>query len=232
MLDISCIKAISLDLDDTLWPVWPTIARAEARLQEWLQDRAPATALVFSDTGQRNALRAQADTDWPQRRHDLSFMRREMIRQGLERNGEDQGLADAAFEVFFAARQEVTLFDDAHGALAALSARWPVLALSNGNADVQRIGIGHYFCASVSARDADAAKPDPRIFAMAAQRLQLAPHEILHVGDDAHMDVLGALQAGMQAAWVNRNGHVWSLDAQPQATVSDMAELCKLLGAS
>ena len=27
-LDLSRIRAITLDLDDTLWPIWPTIARA------------------------------------------------------------------------------------------------------------------------------------------------------------------------------------------------------------
>jgi putative hydrolase of the HAD superfamily len=229
MLDISRIQAISLDLDDTLWPVWPTIARAELRLQEWLSSRAPATATLFASSALRQALREQVDAGWPERRHDLSFMRREMIRSGLERHSEDQALADDAFEVFFAARQEVSLYDDAHASLVALSARWPVLALSNGNADVHRIGIGQYFCASVSARDAGVAKPDPRIYAMAAQRLQLAPENILHVGDDPHMDVLGALGAGMQAAWINRNGQVWSLEAQPHANLGSMAELCRLL---
>jgi putative hydrolase of the HAD superfamily len=229
MLDISRIQAITLDLDDTLWPIWPTIARAELRLQEWLASRAPDTATFFTSSAQRQALREQVDADWPERRHDLSFMRREMIRLGLEHHSEDQALADDAFEVFFAARQDVCLYDDAHAALAALSARWPVLALSNGNADVQRIGIGQYFCASVSARDAGVAKPDPRIYALAAERLQLAPEDILHVGDDAHMDVLGALGVGMQAAWVNRNAQVWSLEAQPHASVGSMAELCRLL---
>ena len=31
-LDTARIRAITIDLDDTLWPVWPTIARAEAAL--------------------------------------------------------------------------------------------------------------------------------------------------------------------------------------------------------
>jgi putative hydrolase of the HAD superfamily len=229
MLDISRIKAITLDLDDTLWPIWPTIARAELRLQEWLHPRAPATAAVFSQQEQRQALRDQVDTDWPDQLHDLSFMRREMIRLGLQRNSEDQALADEAFEVFFAARQEVSLYDDAHASLAALSARWPVLALSNGNADVHRVGIGSYFCASVNARDAGAAKPDGRIFALAAARLHLEPQDILHVGDDAHMDVLGALEAGMQTAWVNRSAQIWSLEPQPHVSVGSMAELCQFL---
>ena len=36
MLNLTKIKAITLDLDDTLWPIWPAIERAEAALSEWL----------------------------------------------------------------------------------------------------------------------------------------------------------------------------------------------------
>jgi putative hydrolase of the HAD superfamily len=229
MLDISRIQAITLDLDDTLWPIWPTIALAETRLQEWLAQRAPNTAALFASPHERHILRQAVEAGSPQRLHDLSFMRLEMIRLGLQVSDEDQGLAAAAFEVFFAARQDVTLFDDALAALQKLSARWPVLALSNGNADVQRIGIGAFFCGSVSAHDAGAAKPDARIFQAAAHRLQLPPEHILHVGDDASMDVLGALDFGMQTAWVNRTEQVWSFAQQPHATVTSMAELCDML---
>ena len=229
MLDISRIQAITLDLDDTLWPVWPTIEQAELRLQEWLLHRAPATAALFTRPHERHALREQTEADWPEQHHDLSFMRREMIRLGLQRSAEDQALADPAFEIFFAARQVVTLFDDALPALERLAARWPVLALSNGNADVQRIGIGHFFCGSLSAREVGVGKPDVRIFQAAAERLQLNPEQILHVGDDESLDVLGALDAGMQTAWINRSEKLWSLGAQPHATVADMAELCDSL---
>jgi HAD superfamily hydrolase (TIGR01509 family) len=229
MLDISQIQAITLDLDDTLWPVWPTIAQAELRLQEWLADCAPATATLFSNPHQRHALREQAVAAWPQHHHDLSFQRQEMIRLGLLASGDDPELAGPAFEVFFAARQQVKLFDDSLSALRRLSARWPVLALSNGNADVERIGIGRYFCGSVSARDTGVAKPDARIFQAAADRLQLAPHQILHVGDDESLDVLGALAAGMQTAWINRSDKLWSFAQQPEISVAGMDELCDLL---
>jgi putative hydrolase of the HAD superfamily len=229
MLELSRIQAITLDLDDTLWPIWPTIALAETRLQEWLAQRAPGTAALFTSPHERLILRQAVEAGSPHRLHDLSFMRLEMIRLGLQVSNEDQGLAGAAFEVYFAARQDVTLFDDSLAALQKLAQRWPVLALSNGNADVQRIGIGAYFCGSLSAHDAGAAKPDARIFQAAADRLQLQPEQILHVGDDASMDVLGALDFGMQTAWVNRTEQVWSLAQQPHATVDGMAELCDLL---
>jgi len=32
------IALVTFDLDDTLWPIWPTIARADAKLHAWLKD--------------------------------------------------------------------------------------------------------------------------------------------------------------------------------------------------
>lgn len=229
MLNISSIRAITLDLDDTLWPVWPTIHRAEDLLQDWLGTRAPVTAGLFKDSQIRQQLREQAHADLPHLLHDLSALRLEMIRAGLRRAGEDLRLAEPAFEVFFAARHEVSLFDDVLEALEWISQRYPVLAVSNGNADVHRVGIGRFFVGSVSARDAGVAKPDRRIFEAAARHLKLQPAQILHVGDDAALDVAGALAAGMQAAWVNREDHVWSLPVKPHLEVDSMAALCRAL---
>ena len=54
MLDLSKIKAITLDLDDTLWPIWPVIERAETALSDWLTSRAPRAATVFINAEQRD----------------------------------------------------------------------------------------------------------------------------------------------------------------------------------
>ena len=230
MIEIARIRAISLDLDDTLWPIWPTIAEAERCLQVWLQPRAPATAQLFASVPERHALRTQVEADWPHLQHDLSFMRTAMIRLGLQRCQEDAELAQPAFEVFFAARQQVSLYPDALPALQQLAQRWPLLALSNGNADVTRIGLGAYFCGAVSARDVGVGKPDGRIFAAAAQHLGLQASEVLHVGDDVQLDVIGALQAGMQAVWLNRSAQPWPQSALAAApSVADLAALCALL---
>ena len=229
MLQISHIKAITLDLDDTLWPIWPTIERAEKRLLAWLQAHAPATAELMQSPHVRQELRAAVHDQWPALHHDLNAMRRESIRLGLQRAGEVPALAEPAFDVFFAARMEVTLFDDALPGLQWLAQRYPIVALSNGTANVHTIGIGEYFVASINAQDVGVGKPDARIFEAAAQRLGLQPQHILHVGDDAHLDVIGALNAGMQTAWVNRADHLWSQPQEPHATVTSMLELCDLL---
>jgi len=228
MLDLARIKAITLDLDDTLWPVWPTIRRAEAVLQDWLAQHAPAAAVLSAQADIRQAIRADINARHADRAHDLSFLRREAIRALLKAAGESGELAEPAFEVFFAERQRVELFDDALPALAFWSARLPVVALSNGNADVHRVGIGQHFRASVSARETGVAKPDLRIFEAAARAAGVAPHEVLHVGDDAHLDGVGGLAAGMQVAWVNREGHAWSHgDTRPHLEVPDLHTLCR-----
>ena len=230
MLNVSKIKAITLDLDDTLWPVEPTIVRAEQALAHWLAEHAPATSSLLSQSASRSQLRKAVNLAHPEMAHDLSALRRLYLHRALEQAGEDTALAHPAFEVFFAERQRVTLYPDALGALAALAARFPVLAVSNGNADVHKVGLGAYFVGSVSAQSCGVAKPHIDIFHAAARTLQCAPDEVLHVGDDMHLDVVGAIDAGMQAAWLNRDAKVWSHPHTPHLTTTDMAQLCAALG--
>jgi putative hydrolase of the HAD superfamily len=229
-LDLSRIRAITLDLDDTLWPVWPTIARAEVALQTWFCTHAPATGALCADASVLREVRLQLNTDRPDLAHDLSALRLEAIRRVLHRAGDDVALAGPAFEVFFAERQRVEFFADALPALEQLSQRFPVVALSNGNADVHRVGIGAHFKASVSAKDFGVAKPDPCIFHAAAEAAGVDSAAVLHIGDDAHLDGVGALHAGMQLAWLNREAATWNhAPLRPHATVGDLLALCRLL---
>ncbi|MGP1628457.1 MAG: HAD family hydrolase [Giesbergeria sp.] len=230
-LDLSRIRAVSLDLDDTLWPVWPTIARAEAQLQQWLARHAPATHRLTAQPGVRQALRAQALHTLPGSAHDMSALRQEAIRLALAQAGEDPALAAEAFEVFLAERQRVDLFEDALPALEFLSQRYPLIALSNGNADVVRVGLGRLFAGSVGARDVGCAKPDLRMFQRAAELAGVPIQSVLHIGDDAHHDGVGALSAGMQLAWLNRAGKPWEHPTLvPHLTVTGFDALCAHFG--
>jgi FMN hydrolase / 5-amino-6-(5-phospho-D-ribitylamino)uracil phosphatase len=225
------VRAITIDLDDTLWPIWPTIARAESVLQAWLDERAPGAAALGRDKNTLREVRNQMANLRPDLASDLSALRRESIRLLLTRAGEDPSLAEPAFEVFFAERQRVELYEDALPALERLASRFPVVALSNGNADVHRVGLGAHFHAALSAQRFGVAKPDARIFHASAGAADVAPEQVLHVGDDAHLDGTGALHAGMQFAWVNREGQVWQhAPLAPHITVSDLRDLCAALG--
>jgi putative hydrolase of the HAD superfamily len=229
MLDVSKIRAISLDLDDTLWPIGPTILRAEEVLAQWLTEHAPGTALLLADPQQRREIRGRLELARPDLSHDLSALRRESLRMALLHCGEDPALAEPAFEVFFAQRMRVQLYPEVLAALQDLSARFPLVALSNGNADVQRVGLGGYFCAAVSAREFGVAKPDARIFHAAAQAAGVAAAEVLHVGDDPLLDVLAGLDAGMQVVWVNRQGQDWGHPRRPHGTVAELTALSRML---
>ena len=213
-LDLQRISAISLDLDDTLWPIWPTIERAEGVLQEWLLREAPKTASLLLTPGILRELREATAKERSDLAHDLSALRRESIRTALKRAGEDPALADPAFDAFFEERQRVTLYDDALPALKWLSERYPLVAISNGNADIHKTG-----------------KPHAPIFRAAAASVGFLPKDVLHVGDDAELDVVGALNVGMQAAWLVRDERPWVHGARPQLIVPNLHALCVALGA-
>ncbi|HEY2257137.1 MAG TPA: HAD-IA family hydrolase [Variovorax sp.] len=228
-LDVRRIAAISLDLDDTLWPIWPTIERAERVLHEWLLREAPRTADLLLTPGVLRELREATAQERSDLAHDLSALRRESIRSALRRAGEDPALADPAFDAFFAERQRVTLYDDALPALRWLSERYPLVAISNGNADVHLAGVGRWFRSAFSARSFGSGKPHPPIFRAAAASVGLLPKDMLHVGDDAALDVAGALDAGMQAAWLEREERPWAEGTRPQLIVPNLHALCRAL---
>ena len=216
---------LSFDLDDTLWPVGPVIAGAESILFSWLQQHYPRTVSGHSIDTLRE-LRARVSERFPEQRHDLSFLRQRALRDLFGAAGHSETLADDAFEVFFAARNRVEFYEDVRPALERLGARYRLFALSNGNADLQRCGIANLFAGHVTARSAGAAKPDARIFAHLLKEAGVEAHQVVHIGDDPLADVVGAMQAGMQAVWINRDARPWPAHfARPSRTIKTLTEI-------
>lgn len=230
MLNPSRIRAITLDLDDTLWPIWPTLQRAETTLQHWLTPHAAPAAALLANPESRQRLRQTAVQRCAHAAHDLGAIRLEAIRLALAETGGAQALAEPAYEVFFAARQQVTLFEDVLPGLSTLAQHFPLVALTNGNADLHQTGVAAHFVAGLTAKEAGVAKPDPRIFAQAADLAGVPPECVLHVGDDPALDVVGAWGAGMQAVWVNRQAHAWTHAPRTPVQVPDLQALCVVLG--
>ena len=225
----NAIAAISLDLDDTLWPSGPALEAAEARVHAWLEAHAPAVAAALPPP-QFALFRRALAVELPQIAHDFTALRREALRRALEMHGEDSSLADTVLQVFLAARSEVELYPEVPAALARLSRRYRLVALTNGNADVQRAGVAHFFSAVVTAGSAGYAKPDPRIFHAACVAADAPPGQVLHVGDHPDSDIRGAARAGLQAAWINRPGLAWAGAAAPFREFADLLGLCDWLG--
>lgn len=69
----------------------------------------------------------------------------------------------------------------------------------------QELGIGTYLDVVVASGEVGYQKPDPRLFELASERMNVAVHEILHVGDRV-ADVEGARAAGFSVALLSRTG--------------------------
>ena len=219
-------KAILFDLDDTLWPIAPVILQAEQSLHQWLKDHAPRVSDRFSIEHLRQARLALLATQ-PEFHLDLGALRRAGLVSAFEEAGEDIDKVEQAMIHFFAARNAVVPYDDVLPGLLRLKGRVKIGSVSNGNADLQAIGLAHHFSVSVAAHQLGRAKPDPEIFLAACRELGVAPAEAVYVGDDVLLDVRGAQQAGLRAVWLNRTGSSKHLEhgVVPDAICADFAEL-------
>ena len=100
-------------------------------------------------------------------------------------------------------------FEESKPVIEALRPHYRLALLSNADDDfltevLDRNGLR--FETVISSEQAGAIKPNPAIFGYAAGVLGIPPQRILYAGDNPIPDVLGPVQSGMQAAWINRNG--------------------------
>jgi 2-haloalkanoic acid dehalogenase type II len=224
------VRAVAFDLDNTLWDIEPVIVRAELRLQEWLREHCPRIPERLSVADMRAARELLAREE-PHNAHDFTYLRITSLARHARECGYEEEVAERAFEAFFAARNELELFADVRPALHQLRSRYSLATLSNGNADLARVGIAEYFAVSLNARQIGVGKPHPRCFERLANELRLQPHDILYVGDDPFLDVEAARAAGLSTAWVNRVGMPWPTTIAPaDISVSDCLQLAAILG--
>jgi putative hydrolase of the HAD superfamily len=229
----AAVRAVCFDLDNTLWDMEPVLARAERILADWLGSRYPRIAERFS-TAETLEARAALLREEPHQAHDLSYLRRETLARLAAAAGYDTGTAQSiareAFTTWHAARNDCAPFDDVVPALGRLRRKFRLATLSNGNADLERIGLAHHFDVSLHAGALGCAKPDPRAYAALAEALTLTPAEILFVGDEPDCDILGPRAAGMRTVWVNRVDAAWPDGLpSPDAVVRDLDGLVRLL---
>lgn len=197
------IRAVTLDLDDTLWPVMPPILKAKEVLDagiERLLPRAAAAGALQADVMKAGLEAARAGN--PRVGHDLTELRR----LSLLSYGDDVAAVDEVVAAFVRARSNVEpfLWPDVRDAIRALrDAGLAVGALTDGNCDVA-VSVGDLFDFAVTAGDAGAEKPAAAPFLMAAAAAGCHPRHVVHLGDSVAKDLRGALDAGMSAVLVTR----------------------------
>ena len=107
--------------------------------------------------------------------------------------------------------------------------------VTNGARDTQRgkikaLDLDQWFDVMALSGELGMAKPNPQIFEFVLTRLQIAPHEAVHVGDNLKTDVKGALVSGLQAVWLNRKRRPNNLrGVHPDEAITGLGELLRLL---
>ena len=224
------LRAITFDLDNTLWDVRTVIGGAERRLGAWLDAEIPAAAAVYRNGADLMAMRSRLISEQPQMAHDISRLREAILRRVMRQagHGEDeaQRLAARAFQVFIEARHDIEFFDGALSALAKLSRRYALGSLTNGNADPKRLKLDRYFSFSFCAADVGASKPAPELFEAALRHTGAAPHEVAHIGDHPIDDIAGAAHLGLHTIWMN--GPVQQSMREEPATAPATVEITHL----
>ena len=222
------IRCITFDLDDTLWESGSVLAHAEAKFYEWLERDCPDIARAHSYAALVAHRRAHYESI-PEIRHDLTRARLLWLETLLEEWGYGPELAQAGFRVFWEHRNSVTLFDDVPRVLGKLGERYAIGAITNGNADVHHIGIGHHFDFVVTPAEAGAAKPDSAIFELALDAAGAPPDSVVHVGDDPVRDVAGAAALGLRTVWMNPEGLPWPDRTPPDAEIRSLDDLVSVV---
>jgi HAD superfamily hydrolase (TIGR01509 family) len=204
------IKVITFDLDDTLWAITPVINNANQRMLEWMHQHTPKFNQTYDNHG-IDQLRDEVMTNNPHLMHDLSQIRVALIQLGLSRCGYDTAneLAQQAFKVYFAARNDVELFAGTHTQLGALKKKYQIGALTNGNADLAQVGIDHLFDFYFNSAQIGVSKPHPDFFARALKHTGFEAQSFIHIGDHPEHDIAGAQAAGMRTIWMNPEQRSW-----------------------
>lgn len=227
-------KLITFDLDNTLWDVDAVIVTAENAMRGWLRQHVPEVVTLYENQGIAE-IRAKVVAEHPELRHNVSRLRVLIVQRSIETCGysarDAERLARGAFDVFMEGRHQVLYFPGALETLERLASRYPLAALSNGNADIRRLGLDRFFRFSCSAADVGVGKPAPDMFLAALHRGGALPHDAVHIGDHLHDDIAGAQGVGMHTVWVNLKGIARPEGtAEPSATVHALPALPDVIG--
>ncbi len=225
------ITLLTFDLDNTLWDVNKIIRRAETAMRAWLDDHYPHWQAL--GVQRLIELRQYVYQQQPDIRHDLTALRKAVLLQLLLESGyttaEAQTGSESAFEAFYQERNQVELFNGVLSTLATLRQRYALYALSNGNADIQRAGLGHLFSQQFSAASVGQAKPHPAMFEAALTHAGINADAAVHIGDHPEQDVAAAQAVGMRSIWVNYDNQAWPLTRPADAEIQHFDQLLDML---
>lgn len=244
---LTTVKAISFDLDDTLYNNRPVMQSIEKKMVAYFTEKFALLLPELKEVFNRRfwaPYRQQAIKINRELSHDVVRVRYETYRLGLLAHNipaEEAALqAQAGLDYFISLRSDFTVPKASHELLARLSKQFPLVAISNGNVDTKALGIAHYFQhiyhagfqtdgATTESEHLLKQKPAADMFTLVCQQLNISSDELLHVGDCGYADIYGALNAGCQTAWLPQYGVGKALNQLPHIELSNVSQLLGFL---
>lgn len=219
------VQALSFDLDDTLYDNRPVLVNAESRLLQRLASELADPRARDPHWWQQQ--KATALNATPHLIHDTTEARRATLRRGLSELGHQDPVAasDALMTEFLTWRSAITVPAEVVTLLTDLARRYPLAVITNGNADVSRFLSQIPFASVQSAGPHGPQKPAPDLFRRCCDELGIPPSALLHVGDHPGKDVLGAINAGCQAALLRPGADGRTRPSGPALPTLELASL-------
>ena len=230
--DLSRVKTISFDGDDTLWDFRSVMENALAltlrQLRTAVANDATHRLTVQKMIEIRNCVANELGDAV-----NLDEIRYKAFIRTVEYVGApSQEIAQELFQFYMDTRLAGTMpYTDVPDALKRLKGHYRIGMISNGNSKPVLNRLPVTFDFTVFAQDCGFAKPDPRIFRLALATGRCEPEEFLHVGDSLRDDVFGANGSGLLSAWLNRQGISNETGITPNLEISDLNDLVTILGA-
>lgn len=225
-------KAISFDLDDTLYDNHPIIERAEVSFIAYLNKKFPELAEL---TRKQWLLYKKIELkNYPELVHDVSLARQQTVTRIMTIFGIPEYKAieygKQAFAEFLRLRSDFIVPKESLVLLEELAIHYPIIAITNGNVDEFQIQVADKFEFVLKAGNGFESKPQGDLFIESARRLDIEVSDILHVGDHLITDVYGAQNNGAQAVWFNPNGQsLTGARLLPAVEISHLDNIYKLL---
>lgn len=226
------IELITFDLDDTFWDIKSVIISAEKNYRKWLEAKINQS-IEWGTFEEFMSMRNDLIKQNPALEYDLGLLRRQTIRHHLQPHIKSEIelniLIDEAYEFFLKERHKVVFYDQVVEVLESLTSRAMLGVLTNGNADVNKLGIGHLFEFSISSVDVKSNKPDSAHFIKAKEISGIEFVNTLHIGDHPINDVKGARDLGINTMWFNSQNLKWDIDGNPPVEFNHWSQFMNLL---
>jgi HAD superfamily hydrolase (TIGR01662 family) len=234
--DVLMIKVVTFDFYNTLVRFWPPLEEIQQAAchelgltvtEDAITHGYAVADVLFNRENEDRPLSQRSDEE----RLEFFSLYEQLI---LETAGipVSFGLARQVWKMAMSVPKDFITFDDTVPALEQLrEAGYKVGIITNLRRDVdelcERVGLAPYLDFAVGSQEVGIEKPHPPIFMAVLDRVNAAPEEVLHVGDQVRSDVMGAQGVGMKAVLIDRSGYGY--DGTDCPTISSLSELGELL---